>query len=29
MCEYVGQMPLAKGYGTFPVYVVRREHAAS
>ena len=28
-CEYVGQMPLAKGYGTFPVYVVRREHPVS
>ncbi len=23
-CEYVGQTPLAKGYGTFPTYVVRR-----
>lgn len=23
-CEYVGQTPLAKGYGTYPMYVVRR-----
>src|SRR5262249_38100030 len=23
-CEYVGQMPLAKGYGTFPTFHVRR-----
>jgi hypothetical protein len=23
-CEYVGQTPLAKGYGTHPMYVVRR-----
>ncbi len=23
-CEYVGQTPLAKGYGTFPTYLVRR-----
>lgn len=23
-CEYVGQTPLAKGYGTFPTYHVRR-----
>lgn len=23
-CEYVGQTPLAKKYGTFPMYVVRR-----
>lgn len=23
-CEYVGQIPLAKGYGTFPMYLVRR-----
>lgn len=23
-CDYVGQTPLAKGYGTFPTYVVRR-----
>jgi class 3 adenylate cyclase len=23
-CAYVGQTPLAKGYGTFPTYVVRR-----
>jgi class 3 adenylate cyclase len=23
-CEYVGQTPMAKGYGTFPVYHVRR-----
>ena len=25
-CEYVGQTPLAKGYGTFPTYVVRRRN---
>ena len=24
-CEYVGQTPLAKGYGTFPTYHVRRK----
>ena len=24
VCEYVGQTPLAKGYGTFPTYHVRR-----
>jgi len=23
-CDYVGQTPLAKGYGTFPTYVLRR-----
>ncbi|MEW6735952.1 MAG: adenylate/guanylate cyclase domain-containing protein, partial [Acidobacteriota bacterium] len=23
-CDYVGQIPLAKGYGTFPLYHVRR-----
>ncbi|HEX5474626.1 MAG TPA: adenylate/guanylate cyclase domain-containing protein [Vicinamibacterales bacterium] len=23
-CEYVGRTPLAKGYGTYPLYVVRR-----
>lgn len=23
-CEYVGRTPLAKGYGTFPTYLVRR-----
>ena len=23
-CDYVGQTPLAKGYGTFPTYHVRR-----
>ena len=23
-CEYVGQTPMAKGYGTLPTYVVRR-----
>jgi hypothetical protein len=22
-CEYVGQVPLAKGYGTFPMYHLR------
>jgi class 3 adenylate cyclase len=27
-CEYVGQTPLAKGYGTFPTYHVRRTRAA-
>ncbi len=26
-CAYVGQTPLAKGYGTFPTYVVRRRGA--
>lgn len=25
-CTYVGQTPLAKGYGTFPMYVVQRRH---
>jgi class 3 adenylate cyclase len=25
-CEYVGQTPWAKGYGTFPTYHVRRRH---
>ena len=24
-CAYVGQTPLAKGYGTFPTYLVRRQ----
>jgi len=24
VCEYVGRTPLAKGYGTFPTYHVRR-----
>ena len=24
-CDYVGQTPLAKGYGTHPMYVVRRQ----
>ena len=24
VCEYVGQTPLAKSYGTFPAYHVRR-----
>lgn len=29
-CEYVGQTPLAKGYGTFPTYHVRRtQHQGS
>ncbi len=28
-CEYVGQTPLAKGYGTFPMYVVRRRARSS
>lgn len=23
-CDYVGQIPLAKSYGTFPTYHVRR-----
>ncbi|HJR06609.1 MAG TPA: TRAFs-binding domain-containing protein [Pyrinomonadaceae bacterium] len=27
-CDYVGQTPLAKKYGTFPTYHVRRQHAA-
>jgi class 3 adenylate cyclase len=22
-CEYVGQLPLAKGFGTFPMYLLR------
>jgi class 3 adenylate cyclase len=26
-CEYVGQTPLAKGYGAFPTYHVRRRRA--
>ncbi len=26
-CDYVGQIPLAKGYGTFPTYHVRRRQA--
>jgi class 3 adenylate cyclase len=25
-CAYVGQTPLAKGYGTFPTYLVRRQY---
>ncbi len=25
-CHYVGQVPLAKRYGTFPMYHVRRQH---
>ena len=25
-CDYVGRVPLAKGYGTFPMYHVRRRH---
>ena len=25
-CDYVGQTPLAKGYGTFPTYHVRRKN---
>lgn len=25
-CDYVGTLPLAKGYGTFPMYHVRRSH---
>jgi class 3 adenylate cyclase len=25
ICDYVGQTPLAKGYGTFPTYHVRRQ----
>jgi len=25
-CDYVGQTPLAKGYGTFPIYHVRRRN---
>lgn len=24
-CDYVGQIPFAKGYGTFPTYHVRRQ----
>jgi class 3 adenylate cyclase len=30
ICSYVGQTPLAKGYGTFPTYVVhrRRQHGS-
>jgi class 3 adenylate cyclase len=27
ICTYVGQTPLAKGYGTFPTYVVHRRRA--
>lgn len=27
-CDYVGQTPMAKGYGTLPVYHVRRARAA-
>ncbi len=27
-CEYVGQTPLAKGYGTFPTYHVRGSRTA-
>ena len=26
-CEYVGQIPQAKGYGTFPTYILRRPFA--
>jgi len=26
-CDYVGQTPLAKGFGTFPTYLVRRANA--
>jgi class 3 adenylate cyclase len=26
-CDYVGQTPMAKGYGVFPTYVVRRRNA--
>jgi class 3 adenylate cyclase len=28
-CEYVGQTPLAKGYGVFPMYVLRAASAAA
>ncbi len=28
-CDYVGQTPLAKGYGTFPTYHVRRRKVGS
>ncbi len=28
VCTYVGQTPLAKGYGTFPTYIVRRRGRA-
>ncbi|HKO96446.1 MAG TPA: TRAFs-binding domain-containing protein [Pyrinomonadaceae bacterium] len=28
-CDYVGQTPLAKGYGTFPTYHVRRNEVRS
>ena len=28
-CDYVGQTPMAKGYGTFPVYHVRRRRPAA
>jgi len=27
-CDYIGQTPLAKGYGTFPTYHVRRRNSA-
>lgn len=27
VCDYVGQVPLAKGYGTFPTYHIRRAQA--
>jgi class 3 adenylate cyclase len=26
VCDYLGRTPLAKGYGTFPTYVVHRRH---
>ena len=29
ICAYVGQTPLAKGYGTFPTYVVHRRFAGA
>jgi class 3 adenylate cyclase len=28
-CEYVGRTPLAKSYGTLPMYVLRRRAAAA
>lgn len=28
-CDYVGQTPMAKGYGTLPIYHVRRREAAA
>ena len=28
-CDYVGQTPMAKGYGTLPMYHVRRSSAAA